>query len=195
MTTLPLQHTEAAILSAPFPDGSRRWQFQFDSDGELSFIQRFLRCLQSIMAGQFSPTVDDLIRDCRRHCMIRNVAFTSPSTRQSDLPPQQVQSAITPAKNTARQYSAVLKSNTPTSSRTISPVSKTADSGSTSSLKDHFGKNQKLILSKTCWIQAEQHRKTSAYHLPDRNVWPRRTVFSRNPQSWYGHFISTNKTR
>ena len=133
----------------------------------MSFIQRILRCLQSIMAGQFSPSVDDLIRDCRRHCMMRNVTFTLPSNGQADTPPQQSPGAITPPRNTARQYSAVLKSITP---RTISPVSQTADSSSTSSLKDHFGNNCKQIQIQTCSIQLEEYHNTSLYHLLNRNV-------------------------
>ena len=54
-------------MSIPFPDGTRRCQFQFDSDGEISFILRVIRCLQNITSGRFSSSVENFVRECERH--------------------------------------------------------------------------------------------------------------------------------
>jgi hypothetical protein len=54
-------------MSIPFLDGTRRWQFQFDSDGEISFILRVIRCLQNITAGRFSSSVENFVRECECH--------------------------------------------------------------------------------------------------------------------------------
>lgn len=58
---------ESAVMSIPFPDGIRRWQFQFDSAGEISFMQRVIRCLQNITSGRFSSSVENFVRECERH--------------------------------------------------------------------------------------------------------------------------------
>ena len=130
-------------MSIPFPDGTRRWQFQFDSDGEISFILRVIRCLKNITAGRFSSSVENFVRECERHSssiydhrVLLPMRQTGTFTNYGEI------LETTPAVHSFRQSMERTKTN-----GSATPDTKASVIIATSPPKDEFG-NSKVIFQK-----------------------------------------------
>ena len=117
------------MVSIPFPDGFRRWQFQFDYNGEVSFLQCIFRCLQVITYGKFYPSVETFKRDCERHSLPPRALtpIMQPNSPKMRREPR----VITPVRNSVNSYTSALKGD-------ISPVRSPAN---VPVPKDSFGKS------------------------------------------------------
>jgi hypothetical protein len=129
-------------MSIPFPDGTRRWQFQFDSDGEISFILRVIRCLQNITAGRFSSSVENFVRECERH--------SSSIYDSRVLLPMRQTGTFANFGETLEKTQALLSSQQNIGTKTngtATPDAKTSMSTTTSPPKDAFGKNEEKFIN------------------------------------------------